>query len=98
MKTVLLLLLAFGSSPAWAQTTSAVPLAPLCMSVLEQSDINIAGDHGRLCACVARETPKRLSPAEIMLVAQAALQSTAPPNATLSKVFFIAAQCLQEVQ
>ncbi len=96
MKFLVLMLLTLGATPVAAQSTASLPLAPICMGVLDQSNVEIAGDHTRLCACVARETPKRMTPSEIMVVAQAALQGTAPPNTTLSKVLFVAAQCLQE--
>jgi hypothetical protein len=88
-----------GVAPAMAQQQNATtnPLAEVCSGVLAQSNIN-AGNSDRLCACLVRETPARLTQDEMMAYAEANQNGREPPKAVMDKVTAIATTCLQEAR
>ena len=86
-------------APAIAQQQNVPtnPLAEVCSGVLAQSNVN-AGNSDRLCACLLRETPARLSQDEMMAYAEANQDGKEPPKDVMDKVTAIATTCLKEAQ
>jgi hypothetical protein len=65
---------------------------------LAESPGTVSGDKAKLCTCLIRETPARLSQQEMMAYAEASLESKTPPDAVMQKVLAIATACLKEAQ
>jgi hypothetical protein len=100
MRSAIVILLALAA-PASAQTATpaaGTDLSAICSGVLDQSAGGVSGDHTKLCACLARETPARLSQAEMMAYAEATLANKAPPDAVTDKITAIATHCLQQAR
>jgi hypothetical protein len=94
-------LLAATAVQAQTRTPSASDAAALtstCSGFLEQSAGGVSGDHAKLCACLVRETPSRLSLPEMQAYAEAAINNRAPPDAVMQKMTAIATLCLREAQ
>ena len=88
-----------GLVPAMAQPRNATanPLAEACSGMLAQSNIN-AGNSDRLCACLLRETPARLTQDDMVAYAEANQEGREPPKPVMDKVTAIATTCLQEAR
>ncbi len=97
MKFAFLAVALFASS-AVAQTIPADPMTAVCTGLLAEAPGGVSGDHAKLCACLARETPARLTEADMLAYAQSSLESKAPPDDVMKKVMAIAVLCLQQAQ
>ena len=100
MRSAIVILLALAA-PAFAQMsppTTNTDLSAICSGVLAQSPGGVSGDHAKLCSCLSSETLGRLSQAEMMAYAQAAIENKAPSEALMTKILGIASACLQQAQ
>ncbi len=98
---ILLVLTFFAiSSPVGAQSAGAQnnALIGICSGMLAQGAAGVSGDHGKLCACLVRETSTKLSTAEMKAYSESSLNNTAPPSAVMDKVMAIATSCLNAAQ
>lgn len=93
--SLILALTAFFSVPAVAQapTAGANPMMQMCSALLGQSG-QIAADGQRLCACLVREVPAKLSDAEMQLYDRSNAAGQPLPDALQAKITGIAVQCL----
>ncbi|MDX2144799.1 MAG: hypothetical protein SFV19_15700 [Rhodospirillaceae bacterium] len=83
--------------PAMAQTlpkTSGDPLQEICSGFLEQNNLTISGDVGRLCSCLVREVKGQLSRAEMESYDRLNAAGRPLPPALQNKITGIAVQCL----
>ena len=100
MTSAVIFFLMSASTAVFAQTSQspADPMVAVCSGLLAQSPGGVSGDHTKLCACLARETPARLTQADMLAYAQASVENTAPPDDVMQKVMAVATKCLQEAQ
>ena len=78
--------------------SDAASLTAMCSGFLEQGAGAVSGDHAKLCACLVRETPAKLSFPEMQAYAEATINNRAPPDAVMQKMTAIASLCLRESQ
>ena len=104
MKTLFVTVMClFVAGVAQAQTRNApsvdaASLTATCSGFLEQGAGAVSGDKAKLCSCLVRETPARLSLPEMQAYAEATLNNRSPPDAVTQKMVAIATQCLREAQ
>ena len=104
MKAVFITMMGLlAAAVAQAQTqlpsgSDAASLTATCSGFLAQGAGAVSGDHGKLCACLVRETPAKLSLPEMQAYAEATINNRAPPDAVMQKMTAIASQCLREAQ
>ena len=78
--------------------SDAASLTATCSGFLEQGAGAVSGNHAKLCACLVRETPAKLSLPEMQAYAEATINNRQPPDAVVQKMTAIATQCLREAQ
>ncbi len=102
MKSAFIILVGlFASGAAQAQLPKGVDAASLtatCSGFLAQGAGAVSGDKAKLCACLVRETPAKLSLDEMQAYAEATINNRAPPDAVMQKMTAIATLCLREAQ
>jgi len=78
--------------------TGGDPTQAICSGLLAQGAGTVSGDQTKLCSCLARETPRKLTLADMEAYSEASLNSQPPPAAVMDKVMSLAQACLQEAQ
>jgi hypothetical protein len=82
---------------AQAQTlpkSSGDPLAEICSGFVEQNNLTVSGDVGKLCGCLVREIKGQLSRAEMETYDRLNAAGRPLPNGLQAKITGIAVQCL----
>jgi hypothetical protein len=90
------------ASAASAQTAprqgGGDPLEEICSGFLDQNNLSIGGNAGKLCTCLVREVKGKLSRREMEVYDQANAVAKPLPPALQEKITGIAVQCLTEAR
>jgi hypothetical protein len=78
--------------------SSGDPLEEICSGFLQQNNLTIGGNAGKLCTCLAREVKGKLSRSEMETYDRANSDAQPLPPALQEKISGIAVQCLTEAR